>query len=310
MSNQRLFQLINEVRARPGQTAKALAEKFGCSERAIQRDFAKRLPDLGVRAVNNRGYRFEHDPHLKPLALSSEEIVSLILAEQLAQEHLDDSVRGPLKTAVDKLKRQFCNQDRVTAQKIEERTVVEPGPETEADTSSALLAGLTEAVSRQQEITFAYQGRDDQACEKRHAEPIGLFFQEGRWYLHAFDLNRQGIRTFRLSRMNELVLSAKRFEARAKFDADIASFHEWDIGDRESTEFELEVSAGLARWFHENKPHPTVKVEGTKVTLKVTDPQAFLRWFASLDGAELLTPLRYRSVFQNRLRTLAQSYET
>jgi hypothetical protein len=66
----------------------------------------------------------------------------------------------------------------------------------------------------------------------------------------------------------------------------------------------------LARWFEENKPHPSVKVDGLKATITVSDPKAFLRFFASLDDAELLSPAPYRDWFRERLGNLQTPYLT
>ncbi len=307
-TTQRLFALIQEIEARPGQTAKRLAARFDVSERTIQRDVDERLPSLGVVVANRNGYRFEHKPFLKPLRLNRNEVMALILAQQVAEQHLDQEVTDALRLSVDKIRREFCAQDRITAQKVEERTIVDPGPATASDLLQTTMSSLSEAVTRQQEVSFDYQGRDDDDTERRFVEPLGLFFKQGRWYLYSFDQNRQDFRTFRLGRMTNLELSSKRFEAKAKFDAEAASFHKWDIAEGDPVEFCLELSPSLARWFEENKPHPTTKVKGTRATLSVTDPAAFLRWFASLDEAELVAPSAYREALRNRLLMMAQRY--
>lgn len=309
-ATQRLFALIQEIEVRPGQTARNLAGRFDVSERTIQRDVDERLPALGVMVKNDNGYRFEQKPFLKSLALSREEIVAVVLAQQVAEKHLDQTAAAALRCAVDKLRRGFCAQGRLTADKLEERTAVSPGPQTEADLAQTALSQLTEAASRQQEVSFDYQGRADQQAEQRLVEPLGLFLQEGRWYLYAFDQKRRGFRTFRLGRMSNLLLSSRRFEAKAKFNAELASFHEWDIAEGQPVEFTLELSTGLARWFAENKPHPSVQVDGTRATLSVTDPKAFLRWFASLDGAELVGPAEHRETFRARLEQVIQRYRS
>lgn len=307
--SQRWLTLVHEIDVRPGQTAKQLAEKLGCSMRTIQRDI-DRLPDLGFVAHNESGYRFFDKPFLSPLALTREEVVSVILAQRLAARQLDGRAVKALENAVDKMRRGFCAQDKIMAEKIEGRTAVVPGADTEADVARDHLQDLTDAVQRHQQVLFDYQGRDDQAKEERHVEPLGLSFQDSRWYLHAYDLKRKGERTFRLGRMSALRVTSVRFEPKIKFTAEHATFHQWDLGEGDPVELTLTVSSGLARWFEENKPHPSILVQGNLVTLSVNDPESFLRWFASLDDAELTSPPHFRDSLHRRLNRLRDLYVT
>ena len=307
--SQRWFALITEIDVRPGQTTKQLAEKFGCSLRTIQRDIDQ-LPDLGFVPYNDDGYRFRHKPFLSPLALTRDEVVSIILAQRLAARQLDGKASKALGAAVDKMRRGMCAQDKIMAEKIEDRTAVLPGGDTSLDVGNDQFQELTDAVQRHQQITFDYQGRDDQAKEERHVEPLGLSFQDGRWYLHAFDIRRDGERTFRLGRMSQLRVSSVRFEPKVKFTTEKAAFHQWDLGEGDPVELNLTTTPGLARWFEENKPHPSVTVTGKQVTLTVNDPDSFLRWFASLDDAELTSPAHCRDRLRARLSDLHSRYVT
>lgn len=107
-----MFALIQEIEVRPGQTAKKLGLKFNVSERTIQRDIDERLPTLGVIVENDKGYRFYQKPFLKALALTREEIVAIVLAQQVASQHLDEPARLALDQAIDKLSRQYGDSNR------------------------------------------------------------------------------------------------------------------------------------------------------------------------------------------------------
>jgi predicted DNA-binding transcriptional regulator YafY len=307
--SQRWFQLIDEVSVRPGQTARQLAERFERSERTIQRDIDD-LKEIGIVILSENGYRFLTKPFLQPLALNREEVVAIMLAQQLAQRQLDPKAGEALSRAVDKMKRGMGGPEKRTADGVERNTAVVTSGATESDVTPTLLTELTQAVQERLEVELSYQGRDDQAPEQRHVEPLGLSFQEGRWYLHGFDLRKNGDRTFRLGRIKSLKVSQRRFVPKSAFSAEKATFHQWDLGEGEPVELTMTVSAGLARWFDENKPHPTVKVVGTTVTLSVNDPDAYLRWFASLDDAELVSPTACRERLHDRLENLRTVYQS
>ena len=305
---QRCLQLIHEVEVRPGQSGKQLADRFECSERTIMRDIRHLEEQVGLIITNENGYRFFNKPFLPPLALTWDEVVAVILAQSLAQRQLDARTSAWLSNAVEKMRRGMAGAEKRVAERVKQQTVVLPSAATESDTAVTLLSELTRATQENLEISFWYQGRSDAEPEQRWAEPAGMSFQESRWYLLAYDLAREGERTFRLGRMSGLVVSATRFVPKITFSADKAAFHQWDLGSGDPVELTLNVSPGLARWFEENKPHPTVSCDDTTVTLSVNDPEAFLRWFASLDDAELIAPQWCREKLAERLEGLAKLY--
>lgn len=305
---ERLLGLVREIEVRPGQTAAHLAKKFDCSSRTIERDINDRLPEIGVVAVNQNGYRFLDNPHLRPLALTHEELVSVILAQKVAQPSLDKSTGEALGRVVDKIRSGLASWDKRTVERLDQRTAANSNPETRADTSAQQFTELTNAVTTQHRIKFLYRGRDDQTEELRYVEPLGLFLQDKRWYLHSFDVKRQGTRTFRLARINQLLVTHEKFQPKESFSAEKASFHQYDISDGAPVTLQLELNPSLARWFDENKPHPSVQINGESATVTVSNPEAFLRWFSSLDGAKIVAPENYRRWFADRLGELQQLY--
>ena len=305
---ERLLALVREIEVRPGQTAVRLAEKFGCSARTIERDIQERFPELGVVAVNHGGYRFLQKPHLRALALTHEELVSITLAHKVAEPSLDANTAAALSSVIDKIRSGLPSWEKHAAERLDERTAANPSPETKADTESTLFSVLTDAVTRQVRIRFGYRGRDASAEEERYVEPLGLFFQDKRWYLQAFDVTRDGMRTFRLARMGTPRLTKESFQPRETFSAEKAQFHQYDIADGEPVTLRLMLSPSLARWFAENKPHPSVQIDECDATVTVSNPEAFLRWFSSLDGAQVLGPRHYRDWFVERLKTLQKLY--
>jgi proteasome accessory factor B len=64
----------------------------------------------------------------------------------------------------------------------------------------AVFEAVLEAATTRRRIRFNYRKPGD-TVEHRHVEPWGLVSREGHWYLVSFDLDREGIRVFRLSRV-------------------------------------------------------------------------------------------------------------
>ena len=68
--------------------------------------------------------------------------------------------------------------------------------------SSGALAICAEAIAETRELSFAYR-KPHGKPELRHVRPEALRPQDGLWYLDAYDIDRAGMRVFRLDRMSE-----------------------------------------------------------------------------------------------------------
>jgi predicted DNA-binding transcriptional regulator YafY len=71
---------------------------------------------------------------------------------------------------------------------------------------------LNWAAEKQRRVEFDYLGRADLAPLARRVEPSGVVTFAKRRYLHAFDLDREDWRCFRLDRMNNLTVRLARFD--------------------------------------------------------------------------------------------------
>lgn len=88
-------------------------------------------------------------------------------------------------------------------------TLVGPGVEIDAE----LLVTLARACRDAVRVRFGYAGRDGGERE-RTVEPVRMVATNRRWYLMAWDVDRDGWRTFRLDRMHEVTATTWRFRPR------------------------------------------------------------------------------------------------
>ena len=70
-----------------------------------------------------------------------------------------------------------------------------------------LLEIVTKAISSRSTISFSY---DSQSLKERRVNPYKILFWNGFWYLIGFDLDRNEIRLFKLSRFVSTVTIAKK----------------------------------------------------------------------------------------------------
>jgi proteasome accessory factor B len=76
------------------------------------------------------------------------------------------------------------------------------------------------ALSQRRELRFRYKNLAARTAQARHVRPYHLTCIDNHWYLFAYDLGRQAIRTFALARLRAPQLIACRFAPPRHFDPD------------------------------------------------------------------------------------------
>src|ERR671929_147595 len=114
------------------------------------------------------------------------------------------------------------------------------------------LGKLEGAISKQRTVRFRYWSiyRDEQ--EERTLNPYALLPENGSWYVIGRDLDRDDIRTFRVSRIRSDIRFATRRERDFRLPAefDIETYRgrtEWQFGDIVG-EATIEVAPDTAWW--------------------------------------------------------------
>jgi predicted DNA-binding transcriptional regulator YafY len=93
------------------------------------------------------------------------------------------------------------------------------GPTVDAE----LLSALAGASRNHERVRFRY--RDGQGrASTRHVEPLGLVHTGTRWYLVAFDVERDDFRTFRVDRLEQKISLGSRFVPREVPGGDLGRF--------------------------------------------------------------------------------------
>ena len=75
------------------------------------------------------------------------------------------------------------------------------------------MALVAATVRKKEKLRFRYSDNEGRVTE-RHIEPVRLVHTGRRWYLVAFDLDRDDWRTFRLDRVSEPLATGLRAASR------------------------------------------------------------------------------------------------
>lgn len=201
----RALELIARLEGRPPQSARSLADELGVTERTVRRDVA-RLRDLGYpidtsRGVDN-GYSLETGAALPPIVVTFDEAIVCTLALQNWQDTRDDVLAA---SALDKIRAALPRAARtisanVTAA-VSRWNPMELLPVAPSPVDTATIGALARACIRRERVTARYASRDGGIRERR-LEPHSIIHAGRRWYLVAFDLDRDDWRTFRVDRVD------------------------------------------------------------------------------------------------------------
>ncbi|NUP53726.1 MAG: transcriptional regulator [Catenulispora sp.] len=232
-ASRRLLTLLSLLQVRRDWPGPVLAERLQVSARTLRRD-VDRLRDLGycVRAVKgpDGGYRLEAGGNLPPLLFDDEQAVALALALRtaaLAGAGIEEAAARALATVRQVLPARL----RARLDALEQTVVERPDrdePPTAADT--AVLLAIAAAIRDRQELRFDYRspaGADRAQAETpaaRRVQPHHLLARAGRWYLVAWEPEREDWRIYRADRMTPRIPTGPRFSAREVPGGDAAAF--------------------------------------------------------------------------------------
>ena len=215
----RVLAMLELLQARRQLSGAELAAGLGVDQRTVRR-YALRLADLGIPVTAERGryggYRLLPGYRLPPLMLTDDEAAAVVIG-LLAAERLGHPVAG-ISTALAKIQRVLpaTLSERVAAlRQTLDFTQYQRKPAVAADTGTVLT--LAQAASQHQRVRLRYRSHAEQDSE-RDLDPYGLVLHSGRWYVTGRDGKSGELRTFRVDRVSEALLSGVSFDPPADFD--------------------------------------------------------------------------------------------
>jgi predicted DNA-binding transcriptional regulator YafY len=214
----RVLRLLDLLQSRPTWSGTELAERLGVTTRSVRRD-VERLRELGypVRAEHGAGggYQLGTGRRLPPLLLADDEAVAIAVCLRLGAGGTVEGLGEAAVRTLAKLDQVLPARLRSQVEAIHRSTVTLDGPTRSVD--AVILLAIARAIRETERIAFSYKApRGD---SERRAEPYRLVATGRRWYLLAFDLDRDDWRTFRLDRMSDVESHGWRYRPREAPDA-------------------------------------------------------------------------------------------
>ena len=201
----RLFRLVQLLRARRFATARFLAEALEVSERTVYRDVRDlSLSGVPIEGEAGVGYALRRDFDLPPLMFDYEEIEALTAVARMVQAWSSPKLARAAQAALDKIAAALPSEKRIA---MERTRLYAPTFHIDPELGRVMDI-MRQAIVESRRLEFGY--KDEGGRESaRTVRPLGLYFWGQRWTLAAWCESRQDFRSFRLDRSSGVAVGAR-----------------------------------------------------------------------------------------------------
>lgn len=314
------MRMHERIRAGRYPNCRKLADELEVSSKTVQRDIDFMRYRLGLPIEYDQlhfgFYYTEPVANFPNIEISEGELIALYIGQKALTQYKGTSFEGPLATAFRKISDGLPDTISITWSELD--SAVSFRNVGRSTTDIHLFEQLSHAVFKQLEVRFDYKKPEGSHYESRYVQPYHLGCIENLWYLFAFDIDRQQLRTFALPRIRNVRVSKTRFRRPADFS--IGKFLGESFGVfSKPTKTKYAVRIGFdsfaAPRVEERQWHPSQKIKqmrGGKIELSLTlgTLEEIERWILSWGvHAEVLAPEELRTRMANVAAELGRRYE-
>ncbi len=293
--------------------AQELADRFDVSLRTIYRDL-KSLENAGVPIGGEPGigYSLVDGYRLAPVMFSREEASSFIAAEKLMQQFPDRNIGRQFESAMFKVKSVLRGSEKDFIEALSPHISVEPAQKP-AQILPSLFERIFESLTTHKQVTITYKTPEADHPSVRDLEPVGIFQENGFWYLLGYCHLREDYRQFRLDRIQTIQRTEKPFTRKHG----TVNEHRKQFDQAAKTKVSILVDRTVLRYLRYDRHYYgfiSEEPRGEKVQLNflTTDLEdGFARWYLMFgDFAEIIEPpsliKRIREIAEKTLQNVGR----
>ncbi|WP_436770812.1 helix-turn-helix transcriptional regulator [Yinghuangia sp. YIM S09857] len=221
----RLLRLLSLLQTHRDWTGTELADRLDVTPRTVRND-VERLRNLGYPVHATRGaaggYRLGAGASLPPLLLDDEEAVAVAVGLRTAAGGTVSGIEETSLRALAKLEQVLPNRLRRRVNALQTYTVPVPGQEGPR-VDAEVLTTIAAACRDHERLRFDYRDHSG-AATLRNVEPYRMVNWGRRWYLVAWDTQREDWRIFRVDRVSPRTPTGPRFTPRNLPAEDVAEY--------------------------------------------------------------------------------------
>ncbi len=310
----RLITLIFLLQNQPNQKASELAEKLGVSLRTMHRYF-EMLDEMGIPVYSERGsyggFSLVRGYKMPPLVFTLEEAVAVVLGTGIVEEMWGDLYRESARGALAKLENLLPEEQAGEVAWARQSLFATGMNRADLKAITPTLEKLRRAIREHRHVEMKYQSNQTPHPAQRGLDPYALVHRWGWWYVIGFCHVHKEIRTFRVDRISESMISDTSFIRSAGFDLQEYLKHELQSQPQIlarlhfEPEFAYIVAGNSSYW-----ETVDTKQDGS---VEVSFPSPTLEWAASTalaygPAVEVLEPSDLRIMVQQWLDETAKKY--
>jgi len=292
----RLFEIVYILLGQKSVTARALAERFEVSTRTIYRDIdALSLAGIPVYTEKGKG---------GGIGLLPDFVLSKSLLSEGEQSEILTALQGlgGIRAAeTDQVLRKLSAVFNKSAVPWLEVDFSDWG-----DCQEDVFQGCKAAILEKRVVRFDYYSTYG-AKTSRGAEPLQLWFKSRAWYLRAFCLAKQGVRLFKLTRIQNFALTDTRFDER-----DLPPEPPEDPRAVKLVELKLKIDPEMAHRMYDEFHHAQVEPQadgGFLATATWLEDDWTYRTILSYgEHMEVLEPGYIREIVKEKAQRIAHKY--
>lgn len=302
----RIFRIINAIQSNPGITAADLAFRCEVNIRTIYRDLEVISHFAPVtNEGRGTGYRFMGKFFLYPLDFSEQESLAFSLLPSVLNP---DKIPPGFHSAYDKVMGTHQKEKSRQNGLLENiADIIQMGTPAYRKESRNFLQPLIGAILEQRSIRTVYHSQSRNATTAREIDPYYLIPRDQRFYLIGYCHLKGAIRTFRISRFEQVEMTASTFD-KGNFNIKQYLKNTWSInrGTRNIT-FKVRFHPDVARYIKEEElfVQPRMSEEGDGTLLfevTVNNEKEFMKWILQYGlNAEILEPESARARLKEQL---------
>ena len=310
----RVIAILTQLQSKRIVKAQELADRFGVSLRTIYRDI-KTLEASGVPISSEAGvgYTIVEGYKLPPVMFTRDEAMSFVAAEKLMVHFADQSMGAAFQSAMFKVKSVLRWAEKDWIGELDEKIMVQPkSPLFNKEVPNALEI-LMHSIANKKQVIIFYQSFNAEKPVSRNIEPIGLYHEQGHWYMVAYCHLRKEHRNFRADRISKINKTATPFQ----FTHKELSFYLKKEKPESHLTIKIQMDSAYTKYVQQSRMafgFVSEKKLGNKTEMLfhyASDPEHFIRWFIMLaDKSIIIEPKNLRQRLKELVKSISNNTAT
>jgi predicted DNA-binding transcriptional regulator YafY len=260
------------------------------------------------------GYFYEEEGYsISEFSLAEEDLQAIRFAAATLEQFRHMPILNQYENAIDKIISRVNISPNPADESIDryiqfERSTVFQGNE--------WLGPLLDSIRQRHSIEIQYLKFSDDTLRVYELHPYLLKEYKSRWYLIAWDANREVIRTFGLERIQSLEKGTRKFQVRGDFNADVFFKHSIGITEKSGKpeKIQFSVTPAIGKFLKSQPIHASQAIvrendEGFVFSLEVMITPELIGFLLTYGGQlRVLQPVKLLQVMHSEIEKMAAFY--